>query len=130
MLHTIIIVDDSATARMIIKRCFQIAGYHDTNFLEAKNGLEALKLARGNDVGLIVSDLNMPTMDGRKLLRHIKASPRLTDLPVMVITSSSNPAIEKELLDLGAFAVLNKPISPSNIAMVLQNAIEQPKWGE
>ena len=121
MFKTIIIADDSATARMIIRRCLEIAGLQDVRFLDARDGAEALELARGNQVDLIITDLNMPKMDGLTLLRHIKASPRLSTLPVLVITSASNKAKDAGLSDLGASAVLSKPISPEEIAEVLED---------
>ena len=130
MAQTILIVDDSATARMIIKRCLTIAGFQEAEFIEAGNGKEALQAARENTIDLLISDLNMPEMDGKQLLRHVKASPRLNYLPVMLVTSSNNPAIERELKELGAFAVMNKPVAPANLAEALKDNFEQSSWGE
>ena len=121
MFQTIIIADDSLTARMIIRRCLEIAGLSESIFLDARDGTEALELAKNNKVDLLVTDLNMPKMDGRSLLKHIKASPRLSELPVLVISSVSNPAKAEELLGLGASAILGKPVSPAEIAEVLEN---------
>lgn len=120
MAQTIIVADDSATARMIIKRCLEIAGFGEAQILEARDGTEALELVKKNAVDLLVTDLNMPKMDGRSLLKHIKSSPRLSDLPVLVITSAKNPAKEQELLNMGAFAILGKPVSPANVAEALE----------
>jgi len=129
MIQTILIVDDSSTARMIIKKCLEIVGYSEARYVEAANGAEALEKAKTGKIDLIVTDINMPVMDGRQLLRRIKTSPRLTGIPTLVITSTSNPAAEKEFLDLGAFAVLNKPINPSNLAEVLGNIGQEDSWG-
>lgn len=129
MFETVIVVDDSATARMIIKRCLQIAGCGDSNFLEAGDGAEALEIAKSNEVNLVVTDLNMPNMDGTSLLRRIKASPKLHDLPVLVVSSVNNAAKESELLKAGAFAVINKPISPATVAQTLQSLNNQSEWG-
>ncbi len=129
MFETVIVVDDSATARMIIKRCLQIAGCADSNFLEAGDGAQALEIAKSNEVNLVVTDLNMPNMDGTTLLRRIKASPKLHDLPVLVVSSANNAAKEAELLKAGAFAVINKPISPATVAQTLQGLKNQNEWG-
>ena len=129
MFETVIVADDSATARMIIKRCLQIAGCADSNFLEAGDGAEALEIAKSNEVNLVVTDLNMPNMDGTTLLRRIKASPKLHYLPVLVVSSGNNAAKESELLKAGAFAVINKPISPATVAQTLQNLNNQSEWG-
>ncbi|MEE9553448.1 MAG: response regulator [candidate division Zixibacteria bacterium] len=120
MYQTIIVADDSVTARMIIKRCLEIAGLSEATFLDARDGTEALELAKNNQVDLLVTDLNMPKMDGRSLLMHVKASPRLSELPVLVISSVSNPAKVEELLGLGASAILGKPVSPADLAEVLE----------
>ena len=129
MIQTIIIADDSTTARMVTKRCLEIAGFADAKFLDACNGFEALDLAKKNEVDLLITDLNMPKMDGQSLLRRIKTNPRTTDLPVLVISSLSNPAKNEELIDMGAFAVLSKPISPANIAKAMQNLTNESAWG-
>lgn len=120
MIQTVIIADDSVTARMIIRRCLEIAGLSDARFLDARDGTEALELAKENQIDLLVTDLNMPKMNGRSLLKHVKSSPRLSELPVLVITSASNPAKEDELLNMGAFAILGKPISPADVAEALE----------
>lgn len=131
MFQTIIIADDSATARMVTKRCLEIAGYQEATFLEAETGKQALDLARDRHADLLITDINMPEMDGTALLMRVKSSPKLVDLPVLVISSLSNPAKENELIELGAFAVLSKPISPASLAAVFQRASEQEdaQWG-
>jgi two-component system chemotaxis response regulator CheY len=108
----IIIADDSATARMFIKRCLEIIGFGEAEFIEAADGKAALNAAKEQVPDLLLSDLNMPVMDGETLLKWIKASPKLCELPVIIITSAGNPAKEAQLLKLGARQVLNKPISP------------------
>jgi two-component system chemotaxis response regulator CheY len=129
MLDTVLLADDSATARMIIKRCLKIVGCRNTKFLEADDGLQALELAKSSEVDLVVTDLNRPNMDGNALLKMIKSNPELSGLPVLVISSSSNPAKETELLNNGAFAVLNKPVSPASVAEKLQDLDPQTEWG-
>ncbi len=108
----IIIADDSATARMFIKRCLDIIGLGDAEIVEAEHGKEALNAAKAEPTDLLLTDLNMPVMDGETLLKWVKASPKLMDLPVVIITSAGNPAKEQELLALGALKVLNKPVTP------------------
>ncbi|MFQ5649181.1 MAG: response regulator [bacterium] len=129
MLENIIIADDSSTARMIIKRCLEIAGAVDANFLEAANGEEALQLAKEHSVDLIVTDLNMPIMDGRALIRHVKTSPKLTHLPILVISSAGNDAVRQDLLRQGATAVIDKPVSPAALASVFQDISNDTEWG-
>lgn len=119
-MNRIVIADDSATARMFIRRCLEIIGLGEAALVEAENGREALSLLKEEKADLLLTDLNMPVMDGATLLKWVKSSPRLHDLPVLVITSAGNPAKEQELTALGAFGVLNKPISP----VVLMEALK------
>ena len=108
----IIIADDSATARMFIKRCLEIIGLSEAEFIEAEDGKAALNAAKEQLPDLLLTDLNMPIMDGETLLKWVKASPKLCELPVIIITSAGNPAKEEQLIKLGARQVINKPISP------------------
>jgi two-component system chemotaxis response regulator CheY len=117
---TIVIADDSATARMMIKRCLEIIGFSEATFFEAENGKEALGLVKQHQVDLLISDLNMPIMDGETLLKWVKASPKLIDLPVLIITSAGNEAKSKQLMEMGAFAVANKPINPAILSSILE----------
>ena len=121
----IIVADDSATARMFIKRCLQIIGLGDVEIIEAENGKEALTAAKTQEVDLLLTDLNMPVMDGETLIKWVKASPKLGDLPVIVITSAGNPAKEAQLLELGAHRVLNKPVSPPMMMDALADFIDE-----
>jgi two-component system chemotaxis response regulator CheY len=119
MAQTALIVDDSATARMLIKRCIEIAGWVDADILEAANGQEALDILDVEDVDVLITDLNMPIMDGIELLKSVRADDHLFNLPVIVVTSTGNEAKEEELRDEGASKILSKPISPAIIAETL-----------
>lgn len=121
----IIIADDSTTARMFIKRCLQIIGLGDAEIIEAEHGKEALAAAKAQKVDLLLTDLNMPVMDGETLVKWVKASPKLCDLPVIVITSAGNPAKEAHLLALGAHRVLNKPVSPPVMMEALADFLDK-----
>lgn len=120
----IVIADDSATARMFIKRCLDIIGLGDAEVIEAEHGKEALAAAKAEPTDLLLTDLNMPVMDGETLLKWVKASPKLMDMPVVIITSAGNPAKEKELLELGALRVINKPVAPPMLMDALEPFIE------
>ncbi len=120
----IIIADDSATARMFIKRCLDIIGLSEAEYVEAEHGKEALAAAKEKLPDLLLTDLNMPVMDGETLLKWVKASPKLCDLPVIVITSAGNPAKEAQLLKLGARQVLNKPVSPPVMMQALADFLD------
>lgn len=116
----IAIVDDSETARMFIRRCLEIIGLAEATFVEAEHGKDALEKIKDGQVDLLLTDLTMPVMDGETLLKWVKASPKLCDIPVVVISSAGNPAKEAELLKLGAVGVLAKPVSPAKLNAVLE----------
>ena len=111
--QTILVVDDSGTARMIIKQCLAIIGLKDKKFLEAAHGRDAVEILKQNRVDMVLTDLNMPVMDGEALLREIKGATAWKKIPVVVITSTSNDTREKVLLEAGAEAVISKPVNPS-----------------
>ena len=122
----IILVDDSQTSRMVIKRCLEIIGLAEASFCEASNGAEALsKLQEMPNVDLLVTDLNMPVMDGEALLKELQGNPKLSTIPVLVITSAGNPAKETALQSLGAYAVLNKPVSPAALLSKLGSLLKK-----
>lgn len=125
----IAIVDDSGTARMFIRRCLEIAGFQAAEIIEAENGKDALEKIRTAPVDLLLTDLTMPVMDGTTLLKWIKANPKMSALPVLVISSAGNPAKEIELKALGAMGVLDKPVSPAKLNTLLHDFLDEGGQG-
>ncbi|MHB2147750.1 response regulator [Calditrichota bacterium LG25] len=119
----ILIVDDSATARVLIRKSIEICGLEDAEFFEAASGREALDVLQRQEVDIVFSDLNMPEMDGVTLLKKIKASPALNHLPVVIITSLKNKASEKALLREHARAVLGKPLKFTEVYHTLHDVL-------
>lgn len=115
MNRTILIVDDSETSRMIIRKCFTMTGDEDATFLEAEDGIHALSTLGSIVVDLVVTDLNMPRMDGLTLLRKLRKGDRTRDLPVVVISSMGNDHLDQELRDLKVTAIIRKPLTPVKV---------------
>ena len=115
----IMIVDDSATSRMIIKRCFQMAGYQDSTFIEAEDGLKALSNLNRNTVDLVVTDLNMPKMDGATFIKKLRLIDKTRQLPVLIISSMGNERLETELEEKDVMGILRKPMTPEKVTEVL-----------
>jgi two-component system, chemotaxis family, chemotaxis protein CheY len=107
----VVIADDSGTARMFVRRCFEVAGLWDAKVFEASDGEAVLRLLETVAVQLIITDLNMPVMDGRALLLALKR--QNVAIPTIVVTSAANAALVAELKQLGALAVLRKPPTPA-----------------
>ncbi len=117
--NNILIVDDSATSRMIIKRCFEIAGYRDSKYYEAENGLQAISLLEEKTIDLILSDLKMPKMDGKTFIKKIKCNNKTKEVTIIVISSMSNDITEEQLIQQGVKGIIQKPISPQKILNTL-----------
>ncbi|CAM2068210.1 Response regulator [Sulfidibacter corallicola] len=120
MTKRILIADDSVAARMIIKQYLQIVGLHEAEFVEVNHGGQALEQLKESSFDLIVTDMNMPVMDGRTFIRRLKASPRLNQIPVIIISSAANKDNQEAFMKYGANYVISKPISPN----VLNEAIQ------
>ncbi len=119
----ILITDDSATARMIIQRSIEVLGFNDIECLHASNGFEAMEIILQQRVDLLITDIVMPVMDGKQLLKRIKASPRLSPMHVIVISSLANPALEEELFKVGVDRLIYKPVTPAKLLEALENVI-------
>jgi two-component system chemotaxis response regulator CheY len=107
----LLIVDDSTAIRKILLRVLHQTGLPLGTLLEAADGREALKQMEGQDIALVLSDINMPNMDGLELLRVLRGSPQWHDLPVVMITTEGGQAQVQEAIELGATAYVRKPFS-------------------
>jgi two-component system chemotaxis response regulator CheY len=119
----VLIVDDSALARMIVRRSLSAAGFADAAMQEAPDGAAALALVKQRAPQFIVADVNMPNMTGDELLAQLALSPELAAIPVIMCSSAVNDAMVARLSKLGARAVLKKPFSPAELHGALRGAI-------
>ncbi|MGK5092495.1 response regulator [Deltaproteobacteria bacterium TL4] len=124
MSRNLLIVDDSRMARMFIRRCLEMLVMDDVAFIEAENGKDALAKLGENEISIVIADLNMPIMDGKALLRWMKAKEAFKSIPVVFITSANNFAKIRELMELGAKTVLSKPVSPASLAPVMEKLLK------
>lgn len=118
--NKILIVDDSATSRMIIRRCFQIAGYSELVFEEAEDGLAALSKLQRESFDLVISDIKMPKMDGTTLVKKLRLNPETAKTPVVIISSVGNEALEEDLGGSSVYAIIKKPVSPAKILSFME----------
>lgn len=119
MNRTILIVDDSETSRMIIRKCFTMTGDEDATFIEASDGIHALSTLANLTVDLVVTDLNMPRMDGITLVRKLRKGERTRNLPVVVISSMGNDHLDQELRELAVTAIIRKPLTPAKVRQAI-----------
>ena len=111
------IVDDSRPMRMIIARALRQSG-RDADVLEAENGVAALAQLEAGPVDLILSDWNMPEMDGLEFLKAVRASSTRT--PFVFITTEWTPAQREVAVSCGATALLDKPFTADSLDSVLR----------
>jgi CheY-like chemotaxis protein len=110
----ILIVDDSATVRKLLVHTLRPKSY---KCIEASDGFDALeKLALHPDIKLIISDLNMPNMDGIELIGNIRENQQYADLPIIMLTTEASQDNRKLAFDAGANLYLVKP-SPAHIIL-------------
>jgi len=124
MTATILVADDSATMRMIVQATLNEAGWR---VLTAGNGQQALELARGNRIDMLVSDWNMPVMGGLALIRGLRGEPGYQDLPVLVLTTEDDGQSKDAARGLGVCGWLNKPLDPAVLVELASELLgEQP----
>lgn len=126
MPYDVLIVDDSGSMRKVIKKVLQLSGFQVGECLEAANGRDALKVLARHEVDLILSDINMPEMNGVDLLRVLRRQAQWHDLPVVFITTETSETALKEALALGAKGYLRKPFRPESILSLLTEIMGEP----
>jgi two-component system, chemotaxis family, chemotaxis protein CheY len=114
----ILIVDDSKAMRMIVSRVLRQAGYGNAEFVEGSNGAEGLLAARAGDVDLILSDWNMPEMNGIELLRRLRGQGDRT--PFGFVTSEGSAQMRERAADAGALFLIAKPFTAEAFAEALE----------
>jgi two-component system, chemotaxis family, chemotaxis protein CheY len=110
-----LIVDDSSVMRKIVERCLRQAGMDLGQVLEASNGAEGLALASENTFDLILSDINMPVMDGLEFVRRLKEMDNAKNVPIVMITTEGGEKSVLEALSLGAKGYIRKPFTPDQV---------------
>jgi two-component system chemotaxis response regulator CheY len=121
----VLIVDDSATMRKIIVRVLRQAGLEVDGVVEAGNGVEGLaELEKTSDIGLILSDVHMPQMNGLDFVKRVRESHAKEALPMVMITSETGGALIEQALTSGANAFVTKPFTPESIRAVLCEFLE------
>lgn len=111
----ILVVDDSSAIRKILLRVLSQTNLPIARIHEASDGAEALRTLEAGNVGLIMSDINMPNMDGLQLLSAVRANPAWKNLPVIMITTEGSQAKVLEAVQLGATGYVRKPFTPEEI---------------
>ncbi len=115
----VLIIDDSNTMRKIVSRSLRQAGLDCDAILEAADGAEALALLENEKVDVILSDINMPNMDGIEFLRIKGTKDNIKAIPVVMITTEAGADILSETRALGSVGNIKKPFTPDQVREVL-----------
>ena len=130
MSFNVLIVDDSNSMRAVVKKIISISGVKMDQCIEAGNGKEALEALAENWVDVIISDINMPEMNGFELLERLKEDDLLRNIPVIVISTESSEQHEHKAFDLGVKGFIKKPFLPEEVRTILYKVIGVSDEGE
>ncbi len=119
MAFSILLVDDSLPMRLMIKKTFKAAGYRDSEFFQAANGIKALELLKHNWIDIVITDYTMPEMNGLELIRSMKQDELLREIPIVVIASDASPEKINRFLESGAVSYLKKPFAPEQLRDII-----------
>ncbi|GAB4239455.1 MAG: response regulator [Deltaproteobacteria bacterium] len=114
-MERVLIVDDSSTMRKIITRSLRQAGFEIGEILEAENGQAGLERLAGAAVGITLTDINMPVMDGLTFIENVRANAAWNAMPIIVITTEGAESLVKEAIKKGANNLIKKPFTPEQI---------------
>lgn len=119
----VLVVDDSKIMRTMVIRCLKMSQFQVASVLEAGDGTEALGLLSRESVDLVLSDLHMPTMDGVEMVARMRERPATSSIPVVMVSSQRDEAVESKLRTLGVCAYLHKPFQPETLDRILRAAL-------
>lgn len=119
MAFNVLIVDDSPTMRKFIRKVLMLTGLDIGQCIDAGDGREALGLLKTNWVDLILTDINMPTMDGEELMQHLAADQLVGFVPVVVISTDRSQERLRRMFELGAKGYVTKPFLPEALGRVM-----------
>jgi CheY-like chemotaxis protein len=122
--RAVLIVEDSENTAATLE--IALLGIPGLSVLMAPSGLEALRILDrdGVSVSAVVTDLNMPRMDGFELIERIRQDRRLAATPIIVVSADTDPATPKRVADLGVSAFFSKPYSPAELRRKLEQLLD------
>ena len=120
MSKVIMTADDSASVRQMVCFTLKDAGYQ---VVEAVDGSDALGQLKTNTVDMLITDLNMPNMDGIELIKNVRASQQYKFIPIIMLTTESQDSRKQEGKSAGATGWIVKPFKPAQLVMVVKKVL-------
>lgn len=121
-MKTILTVDDSPSIRQMLAYVLSSNGYR---VIEAADGVEGLDLAKAHQADLVLTDQNMPKMDGIALIKALRGLAAYQHVPIMMLTTESSPALKQQGRDAGATGWMVKPFDPEKLLEMLKKIFAQ-----
>jgi two-component system chemotaxis response regulator CheY len=126
MAYRVLIVDDSPAMRTFVRRVIELSGFELSACFEASDGGEALDLLRSEWVDAILTDINMPRMDGQEFLRRLSEDELLRSIPAIVISTDATANRIASMASLGASAYVTKPFLPETLRTESERTLGVP----
>ncbi|MFH1076863.1 MAG: response regulator [Pseudomonadota bacterium] len=126
MAYNIMIIDDSYATRVAIRKVIQMSGFEVGEFFEAGNGQEALLLLEKKQPDVILTDINMPVMDGVAFFKELLKRPKICATPVIFVTTEGRFDGIAGLKGIGAVGYITKPFKPEGIKKILIDVLGVP----
>jgi two-component system, chemotaxis family, chemotaxis protein CheY len=123
MAFRVLIADDSPAMRLVIRRVIQLSGFAVDSFVEAADGEQALSVLRRQAVDVVLTDINMPNMNGEQLMIALQTDGKLKTLPVVVVSTDATRHRIDRMLDLGARGYITKPFQPEALREELERVL-------
>ncbi len=117
-MSVILVVEDEVATQIMLG--FMLQRNNDYTVITVENGQEALTYLDTEPVDLVISDINMPEMDGLTMLRKLRADGRYADLPIIMFTAVGTDQIKKDAEEMGASGFLRKPVSSREISSIVE----------
>jgi two-component system chemotaxis response regulator CheY len=124
-MKNVLIVEDSKAIRSLIRIALEEAGAFMT--AEANNGFEALKMLPSRKFDLIITDINMPDINGLELIGFVKSNPSYKDIPLIIVSTEKTDADKKRGMALGAAGYVVKPFKKEDLLVLVKKALEGEK---
>lgn len=126
MAFNVLIVDDSSPMRAVMRKAVVISGFDIGECYEASNGREALEVLENQWVDLVITDYNMPEMNGMELIASMKKEELLSAVPVVVVSTEGSRQMIDAFLEKGAVGYIQKPFTPEEIRKELNKILGDP----
>jgi two-component system chemotaxis response regulator CheY len=120
MMSRILAVDDSPSMRQLVRGTLAGAGYE---LAQRADGIEALEYAKEHGADLVLTDFNMPRMDGIALARELRTLPEYKGIPILLLTTETNPELKKQAREVGITGWIVKPFSPADLLASIKRAL-------